>query len=63
MRKTMRRACAGAMVAFGLALPGMPALAQQKTEISLSRQPGIFYMPSHIMEKQKLIEKIGRAHV
>jgi NitT/TauT family transport system substrate-binding protein len=34
-----------------------PALAQQKTDISLSRQPGIFYMPSHIIEKQKLIEK------
>src|SRR6202158_3957631 len=33
------------------------ALAQAKSEISLSRQPGIFYMPSHIMEKQKLIEK------
>ena len=60
MRKMMR-ACAGAMVAFGLALPGSPALAQQKTEISLSRQPGIFYMPSHIMEKQKLIEKHAAA--
>jgi len=38
-------------------LPGAPAYTQQKAEISLSRQPGIFYMPSHIMEKQKLIEK------
>ena len=44
-----------------MALPGSPALAQQKTEISLSRQPGIFYMPSHIMEKQKLIEKHAAA--
>ncbi len=35
--------------------------AQQKTEISLSRQPGIFYMPSHIIEKQKLIEKHAAA--
>ncbi|MET0219082.1 MAG: ABC transporter substrate-binding protein [Tardiphaga sp.] len=33
------------------------AQAQQKSEISLSRQPGIFYMPTHIIEKQKLIEK------
>jgi NitT/TauT family transport system substrate-binding protein len=38
-----------------------PALAQQKTDISLSRQPGIFYMPSHIIEKQKLIEKHAAA--
>ena len=34
-----------------------PAMAQQKTEISITRQPGILYMPSHVMEKQKLIEK------
>jgi NitT/TauT family transport system substrate-binding protein len=46
---------------LGVALSGAPALAQQKTEISLSRQPGIFYMPSHIMEKQKLIEKHAAA--
>ena len=58
--KTMWRACAGAPL-LGMALPGLPALAQQKTEISLSRQPGIFYMPSHIMEKQKLIEKHAAA--
>ena len=45
----------------GMALSASPALAQQKTEISLSRQPGIFYMPTHIMEKQKLIEKHAAA--
>jgi NitT/TauT family transport system substrate-binding protein len=30
--------------------------AQQKTEISITRQPGILYLPSHVMEKQHLIE-------
>jgi NitT/TauT family transport system substrate-binding protein len=44
-----------------MALAGAPAVAQQKSEIALSRQPGIFYMPSHIMEKQKLIEKHAAA--
>lgn len=34
-----------------------PALAQAKTDISISRQPGILYMPTHIIEKQKLLEK------
>ena len=34
-----------------------PAVAQQKTEISITRQPGILYLPSHVMEKQQLIEK------
>ena len=43
------------------ALSALPAKAQQKSEIALSRQPGIFYMPSHIMEKQKLIEKHAAA--
>ena len=34
-----------------------PAMAQQKTEISITRQPGILYLPSLVMEKQQLIEK------
>ena len=51
------RSRAAAIAALGVVLSGAPALAQQKTEISLSRQPGIFYMPTHIIEKQKLIEK------
>ena len=38
---------------------GLKASAQQKSEVTLSRQPGIFYMPSHIMEKNKLIEARG----
>jgi len=57
----MWRAAAGAIAVVGMALSGPPALAQQKSEIALSRQPGIFYMPSHIMEKQKLIEKHAAA--
>ncbi|WP_249159304.1 ABC transporter substrate-binding protein [Bradyrhizobium jicamae] len=46
---------------MGVALSAGQALAQAKTEISLSRQPGIFYMPTHIIEKQKLIEKHAAA--
>jgi NitT/TauT family transport system substrate-binding protein len=61
MNKIVWRSCLSAIAMLGLALSGAPALAQQKTEVSLSRQPGIFYMPSHIMEKQKLIEKHAAA--
>ena len=32
--------------------------AQEKTEITITRQPGIVYFPSHVMEKQHLIEKL-----
>jgi NitT/TauT family transport system substrate-binding protein len=55
------RGGAAAIAALGVVLSGAPALAQQKTEILLSRQPGIFYMPTHIIEKQKLIEKHAAA--
>src|SRR3954454_20505243 len=41
----------------GLLVSGFAAQAQQKSEIAVSRQPGILYMPTHIIEKQKLIEK------
>src|SRR6201747_2433340 len=61
MKDGIWRAGAFAIAALGLMLSGSQALAQAKTEISLSRQPGIFYMPSHIMEKQKLIEKHAAA--
>src|ERR1700754_344062 len=61
MRNMMWRAAAGAIAALGMALSGSPAVAQAKSEIALSRQPGIFYMPSHIMEKNKLIEKHAAA--
>lgn len=33
------------------------ARAQAKKEITISRQPGILYMPLHVIEKHKLIEK------
>jgi NitT/TauT family transport system substrate-binding protein len=51
-----------AFVPIGLALAvslvcSLPAGAQQKSEISITRQPGILYLPSHVMEKQQLIEK------
>jgi NitT/TauT family transport system substrate-binding protein len=43
---------------LGLALLGAaPAMAQEKTEITITRQPGIVYLASHVMEKQNLIEK------
>src|SRR3954468_15289579 len=57
MNRMMWRSWAAAVAALGVVLSGASAQAQQKTEISLSRQPGIFYMPTHIIEKQKLIEK------
>src|SRR5689334_4368807 len=62
-RKMRRMWKAGSAIAATLliALSGGLAQAQQKTEISLSRQPGIFYMPTHIIEKQKLIEKHAAA--
>ena len=45
-------------MALGLSLMApMLAMAQQKSEISISRQPGILYFPTHIIEKQQLLEK------
>ena len=38
------------------ALAALPARAQGR-EISISRQPGILYMPSHVIEKRRLLEK------
>jgi NitT/TauT family transport system substrate-binding protein len=52
-----RRMCAGVAAIIGLLASGFAAQAQQKSEIAVSRQPGILYMPTHIIEKQKLIEK------
>src|SRR3981081_2242116 len=56
MKKRIWQSLASTMVC-GLAFVAGPAVAQQKTEIALSRQPGILYMPTHIIEKQRLIEK------
>jgi NitT/TauT family transport system substrate-binding protein len=55
--KSSWRVCAGAFALISLVAPGFTAQAQQKSEIAVSRQPGILYMPTHIIEKQKLIEK------
>ena len=35
---------------ISLAAP-IAASAQQKNEITITRQPGILYLPSHVMEK------------
>jgi NitT/TauT family transport system substrate-binding protein len=45
--------------AFAIAAACLSAAAygQEKSEINITRQPGIIYLPSHVMEKQKLIEK------
>ncbi len=51
------RICVGAATFAGLLASGLAVQAQQKSEIAVSRQPGILYMPTHIIEKQKLIEK------
>ena len=55
--RTKWRFCAGVAAVVGLLASGFTAQAQQKSEIAVSRQPGILYMPTHIIEKQKLIEK------
>lgn len=48
---------AAALAMSSTALPATGARAQAKTEITMSRQPGILYMPLHIIEKYKLLEK------
>ena len=45
------------IVSAGALILSFAASAQQKTDISITRQPGILYLPSHVMEKQHLIEK------
>jgi NitT/TauT family transport system substrate-binding protein len=52
--KFIRAPAAAALALFTFATPSQ---AQDKTEISITRQPGIVYFPSHVMEKQHLIEK------
>ena len=65
MIRTRRWAAGPALALLAVVLLGaagaVPARAQQKMDIAISRQPGIFYMPSHIIEKQKLIEKHAAA--
>ena len=54
MKRLSKFIAVGFVATLGVAIP---ALAQQKSEISITRQPGILYLPSHVMEKQQLIEK------
>jgi NitT/TauT family transport system substrate-binding protein len=61
MNRMLGRVGAGLFALLAAELAASPVMAQQKAEISLSRQPGIFYMPTHIIEKQKLIEKHAAA--
>jgi NitT/TauT family transport system substrate-binding protein len=51
------RLTAALAVALGLAVLAQDATAQEKKEITISRQPGINYMPTHVMMQQKLVEK------
>jgi NitT/TauT family transport system substrate-binding protein len=39
------------------AMLGGAAAAQQKSEIGITRQPGIIYMPTHVIERRQLIER------
>ncbi len=57
MSKQMRFVYAAAALILGGALCSTSALAQEKTEITITRQPSILYLPTQIIEKQQLIEK------
>lgn len=60
MNASLKRLAATAFaVAMGLAAAS--AGAQQKTEITITKQPSILYLPALIMEKQQLIEKQAAA--
>lgn len=48
--------CGAAAIALSLC-SALPAASQAKTAIAITRQPGILYLASHVMETQKLIEK------
>jgi NitT/TauT family transport system substrate-binding protein len=54
--RTQRLLVFAAALAGALAF-GQAASAQQKAEIAITRQPGILYLPTHVIEKQQLIEK------
>jgi NitT/TauT family transport system substrate-binding protein len=51
-----RQVLAGATALSVLSAPFV-ARAQAKTDISISRQPGVLYLPTHVIEKHKLVEK------
>jgi NitT/TauT family transport system substrate-binding protein len=57
MNDRTRRFVAAAIALSAALAAGTQAEAQQKSEIAITRQPGIIYLPTHVIEKQKLIEK------
>lgn len=58
----MRRIIGGLTAAIAIALSLSSAShADEKTTLSITRQPGILYLASHVMETQKLIEKDAAA--
>lgn len=57
MQDLMSRLFAVLAALVGLVALSQDAGAQEKKEITISRQPGINYMPTHIMAQQKLVEK------
>lgn len=54
--KQIQKLCCALVLGAGV-LAGQSALAEQKSELSITRQNGILYLPTHVMEKQHLIEK------
>lgn len=55
------KAILGGLAALGLMFASVSAKAGEKTDISITRQPGILYLVSHVMETQRLIEKRAEA--
>lgn len=56
-RTILGKTALAGLVAFGAIAAAQEAFAQAKPDITISRQPGILYMPTHVIEKQKLLEK------
>jgi len=57
----MKKLIGGIAALIAMIGVALPATAQEKTSISITRQPGILYLASHVMETQKLIEKQAEA--
>lgn len=57
MQKKLGIVLAGTLLQISSLLLAPVALAQQKNEIVITRQPSILYLPTHIIENQHLIEK------
>lgn len=61
MIRTFRTICAGIVALTSLAGFAAIAAADEQSEIAITRQPGILYLPAQVMEKQHLIEKHAAA--